>query len=104
MSKAYVETTILTNLLLKPGSEKESRAKLALARYDSTILPVYSIKEWKAGPLQHFAYFHNKLVTTRSLTNTIAALNSLAYNPYKKNTSFEALEAVMRLDTGPAPC
>ncbi len=103
MSKAYVETTILTNVLLKPGSEKESSAKRALARYDSTILPVYSIKEWKAGPLQHFAYFHNKLVATQSLSNTIAALNSLAYSPYKKSTSFEALEAVTRLDTGPAP-
>lgn len=100
MTKAYVETTILTNILLKPGSAKQSSAKAALARYDSSLLPVYSIKEWKAGPLKHFAYFHNKLVTTKSLADTIAAVNSLAFTPYKKSTSFEALEAAVRLDTG----
>jgi hypothetical protein len=47
MSKAYVETTVLTNVLLKPGSKQETEAKLALSRYDETLLPVYSIKEWK---------------------------------------------------------
>lgn len=102
MTKAYIETTVLTNILLKPGSPKEARAKTALTRYSSTLLPVYSVKEWKAGPLQNYAYFHNKLVTTKSLANTISALNSLSYSPYKKGTSFEALEAATRLDTGPA--
>src|SRR5437016_715638 len=101
MSKAYVETTILTNVLLKPGSTKEAAAKLALGRYDETLLPVYSIKEWKAGPLDHYSYFHDKLVQTRSLAHTFAAINSL--NPIKegrrKSTSWEALEAAAHLDS-----
>jgi hypothetical protein len=102
MSKAYVETTILTNVLLKPGSDKAAAAKSALNRYDETLLPVYSIKEWKSGPLDHYSYFHDKLVQTRSLANTIAAVNSL--NPVtearRRSTSLEALEAAARLDLG----
>lgn len=100
MSKAYVETTILTNVLLKPGSAKQAAANTALKRYDETLLPVYSIKEWKAGPLDHYAYVHDKLVQTRSLAYTFAAINSL--NPITgartKSTSAEAFEAAMRID------
>jgi len=100
MSKAYVETTILTNLLLKPGSKKQAAAQAALSRYESSLLPVYAIKEWKAGPLDHYAYVHEKLVVTRSLADTIGAINALhPLNPYKKSTSLEALEAAARLDT-----
>jgi hypothetical protein len=106
MSKAYVETTILTNVLLKPGSNKQAAANLALNRYDETLLPVYSIKEWKAGPLDHYAYVHDKLVQTRSLAYTFAAINSL--NPVnkarRKSTSPEAYEAAARLESAqPSP-
>lgn len=104
MSKAYLDTTILTNILLKPGSEKERAAKAALARFDETLLPVYSIKEWKKGPLDKFAYVHDKLVQTKSLADTFEAINSISpfHNPYKRNTSHEALAAAMRL-TGTQP-
>src|SRR6266571_2010193 len=96
---AYVETTVLTNVLLKPGSKKQAEARLALGRYQTTLLPVFSIKEWKAGPLDHYAYLHDKLVTTKSLRDTISAIASLPpYNPYKKSTSLEALEAAARLE------
>ncbi len=100
MSKAYVETTILTNLLLKPSSRKQAAAISALNRYDETLLPVYSIKEWKAGPLDHYAYVHDKLVQTRSLAYTLAAINSL--NPVtdarRQDTTRETFEAAARLD------
>ena len=101
MNKAYVETTVLTNVLLKPGSEKEAVAKSALSRYEETLLPVYSIKEFKAGPLDDYSYIHDKLVQTRSLADTLAAVNSL--NPVtqarRKSTSVEALEPVINFDT-----
>ena len=51
MNKAYVETTILTDILLKPDSEKQVEALRALERYAKTLLPVYAIKECKAGPM-----------------------------------------------------
>jgi hypothetical protein len=101
MSKAYVETTVLTNALLKPASKKEAEAKSALSRYNETLLPVYSIKELKAGPLDHYSYVHDKLVQTKSLAHTLAAVNSL--NPVtkarRKSTSVEALAAAAQLDS-----
>jgi hypothetical protein len=99
MSKAYVETTILTNVLLKPGTKKQSAAASALSRYTETLLPVYSIKEWKNGPLDHYAYVHDKFVQTKSLADTLDAINALSpyFAPYKRNTSFEALAAAARL-------
>jgi hypothetical protein len=85
---------------LKPATVKESAAKAALNRYSETLLPVYSIKELKAGPLDHYSYVHDKLVVTRSLADTLNAVNSL--NPViearKKSTSFEALAAAAQID------
>jgi hypothetical protein len=93
MSDAYVETTVLTDLLLKPKTPKQERAKAALARYEKTILPVYSIKEWKAGPLSYFAYLHDKLVVTQSFRDTLQAISALARGSYRQSTSIEALVA-----------
>src|SRR5690348_10406450 len=92
MSDAYVETTVLTDLLLKPGTNKEARAKLALKRYDTTLLPVYAIKEWKAGPLDRYAWVHDKLKTTKSLAATLRAISQLP-NYYRKPTAIEAMAA-----------
>jgi hypothetical protein len=96
MSKAYVETTILADVLLKPKSAKQQKAKAALGRYEETLLPVYSIKEWKAGPLDYFAYFHDKLVQTKSLAKTYRALAALPRGN-RKDTSMEALAAAATL-------
>src|SRR5947209_20340685 len=38
MNRAYVETTILTNVLLKPDSKKQAAARSALSRYEETLL------------------------------------------------------------------
>ncbi len=93
MSDAYVETTILTDILLKPKTLKQKRAKAALTRYANTLLPVYSIKEWKAGPLNYFAYLHDKLAVTQSLADTIQAIAALPRLGYRRATSTEALAA-----------
>lgn len=97
MSDAYVETTVLTDILLKPKTAKQERARTALTRYENTLLPVYSIKEWKAGPLGHFGYIHNKLVQTRSLADTLKAVSALARGSYRQATSNEALAAAGEL-------
>lgn len=93
MSDAYVETTILADILLKPKTPKQERATAALARYENTLLPVYSIKEWKAGPLHYFAWLHDKLVFTQSLADTIQAIAALPRLGYLRATSTEALAA-----------
>ena len=90
--KALVDTTILANILLKSGdSRKESQS--ALKTFDQSFLPVYAIKEFKAGPLHNFVYFHNKLITTGSFDKTIAAIQRLSLTPhrYKTATALEAL-------------
>ena len=100
MSKAYLETAILTNILLKHGSALQASAKSALKRYDRTLLPVYAIKEWKAGPLEYYAYVHNKLLLTKSLAATIDAINAIPRMQYRMRTSLEALATAIRIDSG----
>ncbi len=92
MNKAFVDTTVLTNILLKSGAlKKESLA--ALARFDSTELPVYAIKEFKAGPLEHFVYIHNVLFNTKSFNEALRRLQRLSMTAqrYKLSTSLEAI-------------
>jgi hypothetical protein len=97
--KGYVETTILTDCLLKAASSNGAGAK-ALAVYESTQLPVYAIKEFKAGPLLNFVYIHNK-IATHGLAGAIGALQRLSLTPqkYKTATSIQALrECFSRLE------
>jgi hypothetical protein len=91
VTKAFVDTTVLTDVLLKPGPNRKN-AKSALARYDETILPVYAIKEFKAGPLNYDIWLHNKLVSTQSLAQTFRAIASVTSGqPYRARTSLETL-------------
>jgi hypothetical protein len=100
--KAYVDTTVLADALLKPSSPKQARALAALARYEETLLPVYSIKELKAGALGHYAWLHDKFVQTRSLADTVQAISSINpyYQPGRKSTALEALAAATQLLVG----
>jgi hypothetical protein len=91
MAKAFVETTVLTDALLKPEAGKAARA--ALRKYEVTELPAYAIKEFKAGPLKNVVWFHNKLVTTSSFARAIGALQKMSLSP-KRYTTATALEAL----------
>lgn len=92
MSNAFIDTTILTDILLNTG-ERRNKAKESLSRFDKTILPVYAIKEFKAGPLRNVIYAHNKLATTGSFSKTIEAFQRLSLTPqrYKTATGLQAL-------------
>lgn len=91
--KAFVDTTILTDILLKP-SEKGKIAKESLAKFKETLLPVYAIKEFKAGPLSNFAWMHNKFAITDSFTDSLTALHGMSRSPkrYTTSTAIEALK------------
>lgn len=102
MSKAYVETTILADALLKPGARADA-AKSAIRRFQESLLPVYSIKEFKAGPLHHYVWFHGKLATTKSWQRTLAQLRKTAMSPFRQrwvSTAVEALEAAAHKNRG----
>lgn len=94
MSKAYVDTTILTDALLKPGPLGKA-AKAALRRFDVTELPTYAIKEFKAGPLKNFVWMHNKLATYQSFNKALDALQRMSLSPkrYTTATAIGALSA-----------
>jgi hypothetical protein len=90
MTKAFVDTTVLTNALLKPGADS-TLAKAALASYSETQLPVYAIKEFKAGPLNYYIWLHNKLATTKSLEQTLRAIADVVQQPNRAKTALLAI-------------
>ncbi len=95
MSKAFVDTTILADRLLKPGTKREV-AKAALSRYEETILPVYAIKEFRAGAFRGFIWAHNKLIEKGNIPDFITAANKLLQRNLS-STAFEAFSAGLDL-------
>ncbi len=92
MSKAFIETTILTDILIKSGEAKKSAVN-ALKQFAITELPVFAIKEFKAGPLKNFVWMHNKLVVVGSYAKALEALQRMSRTPRRYTTS-TALEAL----------
>jgi hypothetical protein len=92
MTTAFVDTTVLTDVLLKVG-EPARRALSALGEFDRSVLPVYAIKEFKAGPLRRFVWLHNKLASLGSWQQTMSALQAMSRTPqrYLTSTALEAL-------------
>jgi hypothetical protein len=90
--KALIDTTILANILLKSGDIRK-KSQSALRTFDQSLLPVYAIKEFKAGPLHNYVYCYNKIITTGSFYKTVAAIQRLSLTPqrYKTATALEAL-------------
>ena len=98
MTKAFIDTTIITDILLNSGPVK-NKALIALRSFESTSLPVYAIKEFKAGPLANFKYFHNKLVQSNSIDTALNALQRLSRTPqkHKTATSIQALRQTLKV-------
>jgi len=94
-SKAYLDTTILTNCLIKFGDEKKI-AKEAIAKYEVTELPIYAIKEFKAGPLDYVKYLYNKLLETSSIGDTIIALSSVGRQKNRQQTAFKTIGELIK--------
>ncbi|MCP4202360.1 MAG: hypothetical protein GY769_10555 [bacterium] len=91
MKRAFVDTSVLTDILLKPFAA--SAARQALATYETSSLPVYAIKEFKAGPLKHYVWMHDRLANLGSFRDAVLALQRESGTPRKYLTS-TALEAL----------
>ena len=91
MSKAYLDTTILADVLLG-SSEAKARSLAALKRFDSAETPVYAIKELKAGPIYNWVWLHNTLKKTGSHAKTLKAIQGMMC--YKRNLPATALGAL----------
>lgn len=85
MTTAIVDTTVLTDALLKD----DEAARRALA--GATILH-YAVKEFRHGPFGNFVYAHNLLVEERTLPAARARLRSIGRQLYKQRTTQEALD------------
>jgi hypothetical protein len=92
MTKAFIETTVLTDYLLK-RDDSEKAAAAAIADFDRPVVPQFAWKEFKRGPLKNFAWAHNKLGDTRSFLATLAALQRMSRTPrrYITSTAIQAL-------------
>jgi predicted nucleic acid-binding protein len=90
--KAFVDTSVLVDALLKQSTQGDV-ARTALRRYSETQLPVYAIKELKAGALRNYVWFHNKVVTTERWEDAVAAIRRIGATPkrYLLSTALEAL-------------
>lgn len=92
MSNAFLDTTVLADLLLK-GNERRREVVGALTRFSRKLLPVYAIKELKQGALKNVAWLHNKVVQTESYETTIKALHAMS-RTLRRNTTSTAIEAL----------
>jgi len=95
----FVETTVLVEALLK-SSENRKKARAAIRAYDKSILPIYAIKEMKAGALRNFIWAHNKLSETKSFRRTLIAVQRAFMSRYRQSTALEALQVGAELFTG----
>ncbi len=92
MTTAFLETTVLTDLLLKKdGSEKNASA--LLGSFSVVVVPQFAWKEFKRGPLANFRWAHNKLADTMSYAESMAALQRMSRSPrrYLTSTAIQAL-------------
>jgi hypothetical protein len=100
MTRAYVDTTVLVNILLKRGPIQKSCVD-SLSRYQSAEVPTYALKEMKAGPLYAWIWLHNKCVACQSCAKVLRALHGMA-SSRKRNlplTAIEAWEEIARSDS-----
>jgi hypothetical protein len=66
-------------------------AKAALKRFQQTELPVYAIKEFKAGVLRYYVWFHNKVVTVDRWGDAVDAIRRVARQRNRQSTALQAL-------------
>jgi hypothetical protein len=92
MADAFIETTVLTDFLLKRDGS-ETAAAIAFERFENKFVSQFAWKEFKRGPLKNFVWAHNKLADTRSLLATLAALQRLSRSLQRYLTS-TAIQAV----------
>lgn len=93
-TKAFVDTTILTDALLKTSTKGGKLAKAALSRYAETQLPAYALKEFRAGPFGNLIWLYNKLVQERDLGRVYNAINSIRMRGYMLATALQGLESI----------
>lgn len=92
MRTALLDTTILADALLRRDS-RHAAARAVVSRFGRRLLPVYALKEFKRGPLHHYAWLHDVLLGEGSLACAHDRLAKMAQTPQRNLTS-TAIEAL----------
>ena len=91
-NKAYVDTTILCDVLGLSGEDKAKKASSALARYNKTQTPVYGLKELRVGPLSSWVLAHNVLVAHNTIEEAIDRLSRItSFKPRQQTVALRAI-------------
>jgi hypothetical protein len=98
-ASCFIDTSVLTEALLKP-IENRKKARSTIRKYEHPILPIYAIKELKAGPLKNYIWLHNRLAETRSFVRTLRAIHSNFRQRHLQGTALEALQVGAELLIG----
>lgn len=67
----FLDTTILVDATLK-HRERQERTLLAVRRSERSILPTYAMKEFRAGPLATYVWFHGVLRQSNTVIEALA--------------------------------
>lgn len=77
MTKAFLDTTILVDLLLGAPAKQEV-AKDLIGKYSETQVPAYAFKEMRSGPLSHLVFTYNLLASRDTFEEVTSQLSRLS--------------------------
>lgn len=95
MSKAFVDTSVLTDALLKVGPTGDV-ARNGVAGYAETQLPEYALKEFRAGPFSYVIWLYNKFAVEKHFSNVLRAIHGVQRSP-QQNRAATAIETLSSL-------
>jgi hypothetical protein len=95
-TKAFLDTSVLADALLKRNLAQGRAARSAILQYDDVVLCQYAIKEFRSGPFSYFVWLYNKLLQCSSMQQFFEAFARIIRSPARNrsSTSAEALAEV----------
>ncbi len=95
MTKAFVDTTVLCDLLL-PTSRAQSKtaAAAALRSYTETELPSYALREFRAGALGYLVLLYNVLVAHDTIEAALERFETLTARKPRQHVA--GVKAIIR--------
>jgi hypothetical protein len=92
MANAFLDTTVLVNVLLKP-SQDGKKNQLAVSAFAKAETPTYALKEMHLGALRAWVWFHNACKTEGTFSRVSDRLHGLSRSQ-QRNLHSSALEAM----------
>ena len=92
MAEAFIDTTIVCNVLLPTTSGQDTAAKAAVGSYAVAAVPMYALREYRAGPLGYWILAYNVLVMHDDIKSAQDELASKsAFKPRQQSATLRAI-------------